>query len=99
MSQGLDCIVHNAVVVTASDVYPCDIGIAKGKIVTLAEKLVPGSNCRTIDAEGGFVTPGGVDSHVHIAQESSSGSRSADDWNSASRSALAGIFLTNIFFR
>ncbi|KAH8833105.1 dihydropyrimidinase [Flagelloscypha sp. PMI_526] len=98
MSQGLDCIVHNAVVVTASDVYPCDIGIAKGKIVTLAEKLVPGSNCRTIDAEGGFVTPGGVDSHVHIAQESSSGSRSADDWNSASRSALAGGTTTVIAF-
>ena len=36
--------------------------------------------------------PGGVDSHVHVAQSASkaAGARSSDDWTTATRSALGG---------
>ena len=38
--------------------------------------------------------PGGVDSHVHVAQSASkaAGARSSDDWTTATRSALGGAF-------
>lgn len=108
----LDLIVRNGIVVTASDQVACDIGIKNGKVVLLAQGIPAQEGCQDIDAEGGYVTPGGVDrydirmrnkayrslkhmlhSHVHLAQSAAAksfGARSADDWTSGTRSALAG---------
>ncbi|KIY49958.1 Phenylhydantoinase [Fistulina hepatica ATCC 64428] len=99
-SCSLDMIVHNGIVVTASDQFACDIGIKDGKIAILATYLSACEGCEEIDAEGAFVTPGGVDSHVHIAQSAAKrlGARSADDWTSATRSALGGGTTTVIAF-
>src|SRR5690606_38582459 len=44
----------------------------------------------TIDATGRLVLPGGIDSHVHIAQPSGSGIVMADDFESGTRSAAFG---------
>lgn len=92
MSFDLDLIIRNGIVVTASDQVACDIGIKDGKIRFLAAGLPSLDGCQEIDAEGGYITPGGVDSHVHVAQSAAKGlgARSADDWGSATRSALAG---------
>jgi len=43
-----------------------------------------------IDADGKWVLPGGIDSHVHIAQPSGEGIVMADDFESATRSAIIG---------
>ncbi|KAF5374973.1 hypothetical protein D9758_000237 [Tetrapyrgos nigripes] len=100
MFLDLDLIVRNAVVVTASDQFPTDIGVKNGKIKILAAGIPSQEGCREIDAEGGFVTPGGVDSHVHIAQSAAKGlgARSADDWTSGTKSALAGGTTTILAF-
>lgn len=92
-----DLIVKNGRVATAADISSCDIGVRKGRIVALAEHLT-GSATRTIDAEGRWVTPGGVDAHCHLDQPSKDGSVAADDFTTGTRSALAGGTTTVIPF-
>lgn len=83
-----DLVVRNGTVVTASDVTRCDIGISEGRIVTLGEALPVGRE--EVDATGLYVLPGGIDSHVHLAQPSGDGIVMADGFESGTRSALFG---------
>ena len=54
-----------------------------------------GESTHVIDAEGAYITPGGVDSHVHLAQKNSP---TGDGWETGSRSAIAGGTTTIIAF-
>ena len=83
--------------VTAAEILQpgLDIGIKDGKILCIGANLPGSANTRIIDAEGAFVTPGGVDSHVHLAQENSP---TGDGWETGSRSAIAGGTTTIIAF-
>ena len=83
-----DTVIHGGTIATASEIYRGDIGISEGRIVAVAERLSGGA--RRIDAGGRFVVPGGIEAHAHIAQESSSGVMSADDYYSGSVSAAFG---------
>ena len=83
-----DLIIANGTVATASDVFACDIGIRGGTIVALGHDL--GEAAETIDASGLLVLPGGIDSHVHIAQPSGDGIVMADDFASGTLSAAFG---------
>jgi dihydropyrimidinase len=83
-----DTVIHGGRVATASDVFDADIGIKDGKIAAIAEKLSGGE--RRIDASGKLVLPGGIEAHAHIAQESSTGLMTADDYYSGSVSAAFG---------
>ena len=58
----IDLIIKNAKVATASDVFSCDIGIDKEKIVFL-EKNSSKEAKKVIDAQNKYVLPGGVDGH------------------------------------
>src|SRR6516225_9118879 len=79
-----DLVVRNGTVATAADVFRADIGVTAGRIATIGAKLPRGR--REIDAQGKIVTPGGVDSHCHIAQRSSlGGMRWHDDGHSVRR--------------
>jgi len=91
-----DLVVRNGTVATASDVFRADIGVIAGRIATLGDKLEAGK--REINAEGRIVTPGGVDSHCHIEQRSSTGIMTADDFFTATRSAACGGTTTVIPF-
>jgi len=91
-----DLVIRNGTVATAADVFAADIGISAGRISALGAKLGPGRE--EIDASGKLVLPGGIDSHVHIAQVSSIGIPTADDFLSGSRSAAAGGTTTLIPF-
>ncbi|MET0351773.1 MAG: dihydropyrimidinase [Rhizobacter sp.] len=93
-----DTIVRHARVATASDLFTCDIGIAGGRIVALAERLEAGDGCVEIDAAGRFVTPGGVDSHCHLDQPMPPPVRMADDFETGTRSAACGGTTTVIPF-
>lgn len=84
----IDLAIRGGTVVTASDVTRADIGIAGGKIVQIASEV--GGAAREIDATGLLVMPGGIDSHVHVAQPSGPGISMADDFASATASAAAG---------
>lgn len=74
----------------------CDIGIQDGKIVALAAQLSGATE--TIDATGKLVLPGGVDAHCHMDQPMSGGVVMADDFYTATRSALCGGTTTVIPF-
>lgn len=83
-----DLVIRGGTVATASDTMRADVGIRDGKIIALADKLESGT--KTIDASGLLVLPGGIDSHVHIAQPSGPGIVMADDFPSATAAAAAG---------
>jgi dihydropyrimidinase len=87
-SVGYDLVIRGGTVVTASDASQSDVGVKGGRIVALAESLPAGS--REIDASGLLVLPGGIDSHVHLAQPSGPGIVMADDFETGTRSAAAG---------
>ncbi len=83
-----DTIIRGGRVSTASDTFACDIGISDGRIAALGADL--GGASEIIDARGKWVLPGGIDSHVHISQPSGEGIVMADDFESATRSAVIG---------
>jgi len=90
-----DTTIRGGTVVTASETIRADVGITNGRITSLATALAPGRN--DIDASGLLVMPGGIDSHVHLAQPSS-GPVMADGFESGTRSAIAGGNTTVIPF-
>lgn len=91
-----DLIIRNARIVTAEHATEGDIAVKDGVIAALG--TVAGDGTREIDAAGRFVLPGGVDSHVHVAQRSGMGIMCADDFHSGTVSAAFGGTTTIIPF-
>ena len=85
---GLDLAIRGGTVVTASDTFRADVGVQAGRIVAVAAEIEGAT--REIDASGLLVLPGGIDSHVHIAQPSGPDVVMADDFASATAAAAAG---------
>ena len=83
-----DLAVRGGTIVTASDTFVGDVGIRAGRIVAVADAIAGARE--EIDATGLLVMPGGIDSHVHIAQPSGPDVVQADDFASATRAAAAG---------
>ncbi|KAI1500467.1 hypothetical protein F5X99DRAFT_235987 [Biscogniauxia marginata] len=96
-----DLVITNGVCVTATDIAPFDIAIRDEKIVLLAPSgsLEKTQSKRIIDAEGGYVMPGGIDTHVHLQEPSLFGKgTSADTYETGTRSAIAGGNTTIVTF-
>lgn len=91
-----DLVVRNGLVVTPSSTTTSDIGIASGRIAAIGSGL--GKGTEEIDATGRVVLPGGIDSHCHVEQESSSGLMTADDFYSATAAAACGGVTTIVPF-
>jgi dihydropyrimidinase len=72
-----------------------EIGIKDGKVSCLGISLPRSPHTQVIDAKGGMITPGGVDSHVHFAQDNSP---TGDNFITGTRSAIAGGTTTIIAF-
>lgn len=72
-----------------------EIGIKNGVIVCIGSGLSAGPSTTVIDAKGGYITPGGVDSHVHLEQHDSGNS---DTWETGTRSAVCGGTTTVLAF-
>jgi dihydropyrimidinase len=96
MSKPFDLMIRGGTVVTASDSVRCDVGIRDGRIAALADDLARGAD--ELDASGKLILPGGVDGHCHIAQLSSGGLMSADDFGSGTTAAVFGGTTTIIPF-
>ncbi|KAF1349773.1 dihydropyrimidinase [Delphinella strobiligena] len=92
-----DLVVRNGLIVTASEVLPLglEIGVKDGKIACLGTSLSTTRTTKIIDAEGAYITPGGIDSHVHLAQANSP---TGDGFETGTRSAIAGGTTTIIAF-
>lgn len=91
-------LIKNGYVCTASDFYLADIAVKGDKIVAIAPEIDPALAERVIDAEGGFVTPGGIDAHVHVDEPARPFGNLSDTLQSASKSAIAGGTTTMVAF-
>lgn len=82
---------------TASEILApgLSIGICDGKITAIAQELPATAKTQVLDAAGAYVTPGGVDSHVHLHQDNAP---TGDKWLTGTRSAIAGGSTTIIAF-
>jgi dihydropyrimidinase len=90
-----DFVIKGGSVVTTENVSRIDVAVKDGVIAALGGNL---QACRTIDATGKFVLPGGVDAHCHIEQLSGGGLMNADTFATATRSAAFGGTTTVISF-
>ena len=54
-----DLVVRGGTVVTATEIFPADVGIDAGRISALGAHLPAGR--RELDARGLYVLPGGID--------------------------------------
>src|SRR3954470_5679788 len=73
-------IIRNATIVTMNDrldVIDGDVLVRAGRIVSVGENVQPRGDARAIDAAGGYLLPGFVQTHVHLCQTLFRGS--ADD--------------------
>lgn len=95
--MNFDTLIKNGIVVTATDTYASDIGIAGGKVVTLAQALPAESASRVVDAKGNYVFPGGIDVHTHLDMPFG-GTTSSDDFESGTIAAAFGGTTTLIDF-
>lgn len=91
-----DTVIRHGTVVTASDTFEADIGIAEGQIQAIGRNLPEGR--KTIDARGRLLIPGGVDGHCHIDQPTGDGSVCADDFYTGTVAAAFGGTTTVIPF-
>ncbi|MCZ6869816.1 MAG: amidohydrolase family protein, partial [Gammaproteobacteria bacterium] len=95
----MDLVIRGGTAVTVGGRATVDIGVENGKIVQLGGTL---SAVKELDATGLFVTPGGVDPHVHLTPPTrqADGWKWSDDFESGTRAALAGGVTTvgNISF-
>ncbi|WNJ89774.1 dihydropyrimidinase [Bosea sp. 685] len=83
-----DIVIRGGTLATATDVFKADLGIQAGRIAAIGLDLP--AEAQEIDAKGKLVLPGGVDTHCHIEQLSGSGLMSADNFETATRSAAFG---------
>jgi len=93
--MSFDLVIRGGTVVTAEKTLRADIGIQGEKIAAIGPGL---TGTREIEANGKLVMPGGVDSHCHVEQLSSSGRMCADDFYSATVAAAFGGTTTIIPF-
>ncbi|CAH01903.1 hydantoinase/dihydropyrimidinase family protein [Kluyveromyces lactis] len=93
-----DLLIKNGTVVTASDIYPADIAIRNGKVILVGQDLDTALAEEVIDAEGAYVTPGGIDAHVHVDEPLKLLGPVADTMEEATMSAVAGGTTTVITF-
>lgn len=90
----LDLVIRGATLVTASETYSAEIGIAAGKIAQVGSDL---SGAEEIDASGMLLLPGAVDPHVHLDMPIGP-TRSSDDWESGTIAAACGGTTTILDF-
>jgi dihydropyrimidinase len=96
VTSRFDLVVRGGLVVTEAAVVEADVGVTGGLIAAIGRGL--GRGLEEIDAAGRLVLPGGIDSHCHVEQESSTGLMTADDFHSATVAAACGGVTTIIPF-
>jgi dihydropyrimidinase len=92
-----DTLIQGGTIVTASDTYRSDVGIANGRIAAIAADLPPESARTVLSAKDAYVMPGGIDVHTHLDMPFG-GTTSADDFESGTIAAAFGGTTTLIDF-
>jgi dihydropyrimidinase len=90
-------LIRNGRVITATDDYLGDVLMDEGVIRTIGRGIVVGPDVAVVDAEGLYVLPGGVDTHVHL--ENVIGTTiTCDTFESGTRAAAFGGTTTIVDF-
>ena len=93
--QPAEILIRNGLIVGEAGRLQADLRIRGGEIAEIGRNLTAAPGARTIDATGKLVLPGGIDTHVHLNIVRTPNTRpGADDFESASRAALAGGITT-----
>lgn len=96
--SSFDILIKNGIICTASDFYPGDIAVKDGKVSLIGVDLDASLAKEVIDADGAFITPGGIDAHVHVDEPLKLLGPVADTMEDATRSAVSGGTTTVIGF-
>lgn len=88
-----DQIILNGTIVTPENEYSSNIYIKDGKIAAISDKGLEGETLETIDADGLYVLPGLIDTHVHSRD---GGATHKEDFFHSTQAAAAGG-ITTIF--
>lgn len=100
-NEVFDILILHGVVVTADEIKEADIAIRGEKIAAIGDRgsFKNAQANKTIDAEGGWVMPGGIDAHVHLQEPQLFGKGSScDTFETGTRSAICGGTTTIIAF-
>src|SRR5260370_29497453 len=92
-----DTLIRNGIIVTATDMYAGEVGIAGDKVSAIGAQLPSENAGRIIDAAGCYVMPGGIDVHTHLDMPFG-GTTSPDDFESGTIAAAFGGTTTLIDF-
>jgi len=91
-------LIKNGIIINADSSQKADVLCIDGKIVEIGKNIKPNSAPeKTIDADGCYIFPGGIDPHVHMHLPSPAG-YSSDDFFTGSNAALYGGTTTIIDF-
>jgi dihydropyrimidinase len=90
----LQLLIKNGMCVNPSGEFQADIGVSDGVIVNIDQAINHPAE-RIIDANGQYVIPGIIDTHVHLPWPSSAFD-SVDDYTSGSTAAMCGGVTTII---
>ena len=86
----MSLLIENGRVITAADDYVADVYCENGTIAAIGAALASRYRAdRTIDAEGQYVIPGGIDVHTHLDMPFG-GTTSADDFETGTIAAAFG---------
>lgn len=83
----METVIKGGILVTESDLFSGDILVSGEKITAVAQKI-PTEGRNVVDASGCYVFAGFIDTHTHFDLEGAC--RTADDFYSGTRAALAG---------
>ena len=90
-----DHIIKNGIIVDAKECYPAHIFIKGEKIAAVSHEMLAGEAAQITDAQGKYVLPGLIDTHVH-SRDGINGATYKEDFFHSSMSAACGG-LTTVF--
>ena len=82
-------LIQHGTIVNADGQTQQDLLIENGRVSRIAHQITPDQPCDTIDAEGCYLMPGGIDVHTHFNIDTGL-ARSCDDFFTGTRAAACG---------
>ncbi|NLV57470.1 MAG: dihydropyrimidinase [Clostridiales bacterium] len=90
-------IIQGGTLVSGSETRRADLAVGGGRIVKVAESILPAPGDEVIDARGCLVFPGFIDAHTHLAMDNGT-TVTADDFATGTAAAVRGGTTTLIDF-
>ena len=66
LHRPVDLLIKSGTIVTPTDMFSADVAVADGKIVAIGKGTHLQGADQLINAEGKFLLPGVIDTHVHF---------------------------------